>query len=141
MKIIITLLICLHMSAPAIADAINAKSPLQYSLKEYGAMLFIAMLGGLVSWYAKVRKGELPAFSMMHLIGELATSAFAGLLAFWICESLSVPQLLTIAIVGISGHAGTAAIQQLEKMAQNKFSAAFGGGDAPAARETTEDKK
>jgi hypothetical protein len=125
MKLIITLLLCLQMMGPAIAQT-PPKTPLQYSLSEYGLMLSVALLGGLVSWFAKVRSGEIGKFSLTHLIGELATSAFAGLLAFWICEWGGFPQLLTAAIVGISGHAGTAAIQNLEKMAERRLQAVTG---------------
>lgn len=123
MRFLLTLLVCLHMLAPAISSAQDVlKDPLRYSLRDYGLILAVALLGGLVSWYAKVRRGEIPGYSVMQLIGELATSAFAGLIAFWLCEWANFPQLLTVAIVAISGHMGTAAIKQFEKLAERKFS-------------------
>lgn len=123
MRFLLTLLVCLHMLAPAISSAQDVlKDPLRYSLRDYGLILAVALLGGLVSWYAKVRRGEIPGYSVMQLIGELATSAFAGLIAFWLCEWANFPQLLTAAMVAISGHMGTAAIKQFEKLAERKFS-------------------
>lgn len=101
------------------------KAPLSYSLRDYGVVLSTALLGGLVGWYAKVRRGEIKAFSLITLIGELCTSAFAGLIAFWLCEWAKFPPLLTAALVGISGHAGTAAIARLEKLAEQRMGMAL----------------
>ncbi len=103
------------MMMPLIAKAETIlKNPLSYSLREYGVVLGIALLGGLASWYAKVQRGELQVLSIASLIGELAISAFVGLLAFWLCEYLNFAPLLTAAIVGMSGHAGAKAISRLE---------------------------
>jgi CHASE2 domain-containing sensor protein len=114
-KFILTLLLCLHMLMPLMARAQTIlKSPLSYSLREYGVVLGIALLGGLASWYTKVKRGELQMLSIAALIGELAISAFVGLLAFWLCEYMALAPLLTAAIVGMSGHAGAKAISKLE---------------------------
>jgi hypothetical protein len=107
---------------PVVAKA-QTKDPLAYPLKQYGFILGTALLGGLVSWYAKVRKGEIPAWNITQLIGELATSAFAGLLAFWFCELSGAPQLLTASLVGIAGHMGTRAITTFEAFAQRRWGA------------------
>lgn len=106
---------------PMAASAEPAKDPFAYPLKQYGFILGTALLGGLVSWYAKVRKGETQAWNLTQLIGELATSAFAGLLMFWLCELSNAPQLLTASLVGISGHMGTRAITALESFAMRRW--------------------
>jgi hypothetical protein len=46
------------------------------------------------------------------------TSAFAGLITFWLCEWAVVHPLLTAALVGISGHMGSRAIFKLERLAE-----------------------
>jgi LydA family holin superfamily III len=125
MRIILTLALCINLLAPVAAWA-QTKDPLSYPLKQYGFMLATALLGGLVSWYAKLRKGEVSAWSVNHLVGELATSAFAGLLCFWICESAGFNPLITASLVGIAGHMGTRAITAFEGFAQRKW-----GTDAP----------
>lgn len=84
-------------------------------------MLGTALLGGLVSWYAKVKRGELRGWSLMQLIGELSTSAFAGLLCFWLCEFANTPQLVTVSLVGIAGHMGTRAISAFEAYAEKRW--------------------
>lgn len=106
---------------PIAARAADPKDPFSYPLKQYGFILATALLGGVVSWYAKVRKGEAQPWNLTQLIGELATSAFAGLLAFWLCELSNAPQLLTASLVGIAGHMGTRAISAFEAFAQQRW--------------------
>lgn len=123
MKFIVQVVLCMHLVAPLTvwAQALAAKDPMSYPLKTYGFMLFVAVLGGFVSFYAKVRRGEVAGLSLMHLVGEITTSAFAGLLVFWLCEYLNVPQILTAPLVGVSGHMGAKAINLLEDTAKRRF--------------------
>lgn len=97
------------------------KDPLDYPLRQYAFLLSVALLGGIVSWYTKVKNGTAQAWNVMHLIGELATSAFAGLIAFWICAYMGTPQLVTAALVGVSGHMGTRGIAMFEQWAAQRF--------------------
>ena len=60
----------------------TVKGPLDYPVKQYGLILGISLLGGLVAWGNKVRQGHLRAWNLMALIGELATASLAGLLCF-----------------------------------------------------------
>lgn len=102
----------------------NLKSPLQYSLREYGVILGIALLGGAAGWVQRVKKGEADA-SLPALVGELMISAFSGLIAFWVCESFEWSPLITAAVAGMAGHAGGTGIAWLEKLgrryAENRF--------------------
>lgn len=116
-KRIFALLIALHLAPALAAD----KDPLDYSLKQYGMVLALALLGGMVSFYAKVRAGHVSAFNVMHLVGELATSAFAGLLCFWMAEQAGLPQLVTACLVGVAGHMGARAIAVFEQWAQRRW--------------------
>lgn len=121
-RLLVALALALHLVVPATVWAQEkGKSPLDYSLKQYGFFLGAALLGGIVSWYSKVRAGLLPAVSINALVGELCTSAFAGLMCFWICEWSGFPQLLTAALTGIMGHMGTRGIAMLEEWAKQKL--------------------
>lgn len=111
------------------------KDPLDYSLRQYGLVLLFALLGGLVSWVSKVRAGKLRAFQMLHLVGELATSALAGLLMFYFCEWLGLPKLLTICLVGVFGHMGTRGIALFEQWAERRFHSLAADGSPPPGRE------
>nr|WP_316642891.1 phage holin family protein [uncultured Roseateles sp.] len=132
--IVLALGFVIALLLPLLARA-EPKDPLAYPLKQYGFVLGIALLGGLVGWYAKVRKGEVLPWNLMQLIGELCTSAFAGLLAFWLCELGNAPALLTASIVGISGHMGTRAIQTLENFVERRWRAKFGADPAAPSGE------
>lgn len=119
MRIFITLLVCLHLVVPIAVWAQSAvKTPLSYTLQEYGIVLGTALLGGLASWWMKVRRGEILAWNLSSLIGELCVSAFAGLVAFWLCEYFTLNPLLTSAIVGMSGHAGAKGLIWVESAGQ-----------------------
>ncbi len=129
MRLVFSLLISFHLLIPiAVWAQVKLKDPLDYSLRTYGLMLGVALLGGFVSWYTKVRKGELPPWSLNHLVGELATSALAGLLCFWMCEWAGFQPLLTAALTGIAGHAGTRSISAFEEWAAKR---ALKMGDKP----------
>lgn len=120
MHILLIVLVLVVLLVPLAAWA-QTKGPLDYSLKQYGFILATALLGGLVSWSARVRKGEAQAWNLMQLIGELATSAFAGLLAFWLCEWSATPALLTAPLAGIAGYMGTRALQTFETFALRRW--------------------
>jgi len=120
-RLVVTLLISVHLLLPfAVWAQVRLKDPLDYSLKTYGLMLGVALLGGFVGWYGKVRKGIIPAWSVFHLMGEMMTSALAGLLCFWICEWWGAPLLLTAAFTGVAGHMGTKAIAVFEEWAAER---------------------
>lgn len=119
LRLIMVLVLCLHLLLPIAAQAqVVMRNPLNYSLAEYGLMLGVAIAGGVVSWIRKVRAGEYPAWSLGQLIGEMAISAFAGLLTFWGCEYLNAPQLLTASLAGISGLASSKVLTMAEAAGQ-----------------------
>jgi NhaP-type Na+/H+ or K+/H+ antiporter len=110
----------------------NLKSPLSYSLREYGVILGIALLGGFAAWVRRVRRGETDMFNITALIGELAISAFAGLVTFWLCESFELSPLITAAAAGMAGHAGGNGITWFEKFGKRYIEKKFGvTGPAP----------
>lgn len=115
--------------APWIVQAAQdrMKSPFDYSIRQYMMILGFAMLGGAVSWYNKVRAGIIPKWSVNHLVGELCTSAFSGLIGFLIFDSMNFPEGLTAALAGVCGHMGTRAIGAFEKHFERKL-----GVDVPA---------
>lgn len=128
-RILLTWVLALHLFMPLLADAQDKiKTPLSYSLREYGLFLGAAIFGGLVAWFNKVRAGLIPPWSVHHLVGELVTSAFAGLICFWLCEWGGANPLLTGVLTGISGHMGTRAISLFEQFAAKRF----GSAEAPA---------
>jgi hypothetical protein len=95
--------------------------PMDYSLSEYAFLLLISILGGAVGFYGRLKAGLVGRFSFAHLIGEMATSAFAGLITFWLCKWAGAPELLTVSAVAIAGHMGARAITAIEVMMRQRF--------------------
>lgn len=97
------------------------KDPANYSLLTYLWVGAWAMLGGVVSYFQKVRQGKVHPFSVTEFVGELVTSGFVGLLTFWLCEAAEIDRLITAVLVGISGHMGSRAIFLFERWAEKRF--------------------
>lgn len=97
------------------------KNPLDYPIKQYGLILGVSLLGGLVAWGNKVRLKQLHAWNLMALVGELATASLAGLLCFWACEWAGFAPNLTASLTGLSGYMGTRALAIAEERASRHF--------------------
>lgn len=94
------------------------KDPNNWSWLTYALLALWAAIGGLVSFRQKVVAGAARWLNLTELVGELATSAFVGLITGLICQWAGTPTPLTFALVGIAGHAGGRAIFWAEKVAQ-----------------------
>jgi uncharacterized membrane protein YeaQ/YmgE (transglycosylase-associated protein family) len=97
------------------------KDPTSYSFLTYGWVFALAILGGVVSFMRKLQSGHTKIFNLVEFLGEIVTSAFAGVIAFWLCENAEFSPLSTACIVGISGHMGSRAIFLLEGWLAKQF--------------------
>lgn len=97
------------------------KDPGNYSLLTYLWVFGWSTFGGLVSYLRKVREGIVHPISITEFVGEIVTSAFVGVITFWLCELAEFSPLLTAALVGISGHMGSRAIFLFEQWAERRF--------------------
>lgn len=88
--------------------------PFDYPLRTYLWVLGMSILGGIVAYMRALRQNRSRTFRAIEFIGELCTSAFAGILAFWLCEAMNVPKLVEAATIGVAGHMGSSAIQLIE---------------------------
>jgi len=97
------------------------KDPTTYPYITYFWVFFISVWGGIINFKNKMKQGILVRFSLAELVGDIATSAFVGIITFYICESANITPVLTAAIVGISGHMGARLLFTLEKIVQKKL--------------------
>ena len=88
--------------------------PFDYPIRTYLWVFGLSILGGIVAYMRALRRESNRTFRMIEFIGELCTSAFAGILAFWLCTAMEVPQLVMAATIGVAGHMGSSAIQLME---------------------------
>lgn len=100
---------------------IHEKGPESYAWITYLWVFGLSSLGGMVAFIRKVKDGHARAWNFAEFLGEIATSAFAGIITFFLCSNTSMSPLLTAALVGISGHMGSRAIYLLEKFFSDKF--------------------
>lgn len=96
------------------------KDPTTYSLITYGWVLLLSVLGGVVHYLKKVREKLTPRFNFSELVGDLVTSAFAGIITFYLCEAAEINKMATAALVGISGHMGSRALFAFEEWIKRK---------------------
>lgn len=103
------------------------KDPFGYSVVTYVWVLLLSIWGGVVNFIQRLRRGEAKAHNIVELIGEVVISAFVGVVTFYLCELSNFPQILTAALVAISGHMGTRALfvfeRVIEKIIKNKAGA------------------
>lgn len=97
------------------------KSPETYALGTYMWVIGLSAAGGAVAFIRKYKAGHSRAFNVAEFVGECATSAFAGVMTFYLCEWSSISPLATAAMVGIAGHMGSRAIANLELFFEARF--------------------
>lgn len=102
-------------------------------LGTYAWVLLVSLLGGFASFYQKVCAGHARWFNLGELAGELATSAIAGLITYWLARSGGVNEWMTAALIGIAGHMGSRAMFMLEKLLERWANRMVGASPAPMA--------
>lgn len=94
-----------------------AQSPASYGFLTYGWVLALSAWGGTVRFIRMVKAGNMTLKQAIKVwIGELITSAFAGVMTFYLAEAAGFSQLWTAVLVGIAGHMGAKALEPLEVM-------------------------
>jgi len=99
----------------------NDAGPENYPIVTYSWVLILSMWGGAVNFWRKVQEGRVRPFNVVEFIGEIATSALVGLITFYLAESAHIDQILTAAMVAISGHMGSRLLYQFERIAESKL--------------------
>lgn len=97
------------------------REPFNYGLATYFWVFALSVLGGVVRFMRKVKMGMARVFNLTEFIGEIVTSAFVGIITFWLCEGAHMNAYFTAAMIGISGHMGSRAIFLLEDWAENIY--------------------
>lgn len=97
------------------------KDPFTYSFITYLWVIGLSSWGGIASYVRKVRGSIIARFSIVELIGELAISAFVGVITFYLCNYAELDPALTAALVGVSGHMGSRAIFNIERVVQQRI--------------------
>lgn len=89
-------------------------------LKLYAWVVGLAVFGGAVSHFQRLNSTS-TAFRWGVFFAEIATSGFAGLLTYWLCQAAAMNAPITAMLVGIGGHMGTRSIARLESVYNRIF--------------------
>ena len=90
------------------------KDPTTWTAATWLLALGMAFGGGIVNWYAKVRRGHTRAFNIIELIGEIFTSGFVGLGVFMLLAAFEQP-VGVCAAAGVGGHMATRLLFAIER--------------------------
>ena len=74
--------------------------------------MFAAIWGGLVSYFRRIQSGE--KHSVLTASTHIATSGFAGFLAWLACVGAEVSPAMTGIVCGLAGHMGAEFVRLLE---------------------------
>lgn len=99
----------------------HEQGPENYPLTTYGWVLLLSIWGGIVSFHRKIRTGKARPFNLVELIGEITTSALVGVITFFLAESAHINQVMTAALVAISGHMGSRLLFHMEQVVEEKI--------------------
>ncbi len=97
------------------------KDPTTWHLATWTLALAMAMGGGFVNWYAKVKASHTRAFNLLELIGEMFTSGFVGIGVFMALDGFGQPASLCAAGAGIGGHMAARLLFILERLVEQKL--------------------
>lgn len=101
--------------------AVPDKDPFAYGLITYAWVTGLAAWAGFLNFYRRVKEGDAKVFNVFEAIGEMATSSFAGLITFWLCEASEINPLVTASLIAISGHMGSRSLYMLELQVEKHF--------------------
>ena len=99
------------------------KDPTTWALGTWVLALSMALGGGLVNWYARIKRGHSRAFNFVELIGEIFTSGFVGLGVFMFLSSWDQPAGACAAAAGVSGHMATRLLFAIERAIERQLDA------------------
>lgn len=68
----------------------------------------MSIWGGMVSFFDSKEQ-----FSWVRLAAHLTSSSFAGMMMFYLCQYMHVPEPLTGMACGVAAHMGTSALVKL----------------------------
>lgn len=97
------------------------KDPTTWTTAIWTLALAMAVGGGAVNWYARVKQGHTKVFNFIELIGEIFVSGFVGLGVFMFLAGIEQPLGVCAAAAGVCGHMGTRLLFAVERAVEAKL--------------------
>ena len=89
-------------------------------------VLFLSIWAGTAHTIRRIRRREIPYFSIREWIGDIVISSFIGMLTFHFCRYAGIDDMLMACCVGIASHMGTRAVSLFEKVLIDRASKTIG---------------
>ncbi len=102
------------------------RDPTSWHFATWALALAMAMGGGFVNWYAKVKHSHTRAFNLLELVGEIFTSGFVGTGVFMALDGFEQPISLCAAGAGVGGHMAARLLFILERIVEQKMKRTLG---------------
>ena len=99
------------------------KDPANWAAATWILALSMAVGGGLINWYARIKRGHARVFNFVELIGEIFTSGLVGLGVFMFLLSWDQPAGACAAAAGVSGHMATRLLFAIERAIERQIDA------------------
>lgn len=83
------------------------KDPTLWSVATWLLVLGMSWLGGVSSWYRRVKAGHSRAFNIVELVGEATISGLVGFVGFVAADQYFDSHAISSATAGMSAHFAT----------------------------------
>lgn len=83
------------------------KDPTLWGFATWLLLLVMSLLGGLTSWYRRVKAGHTRAFNLIELAGEMSISFFMGFVGFVVADWYFESHGIAAGAAGMSAHFAT----------------------------------
>lgn len=99
------------------------KDPTNWGMATWILAFGMAVGGGMVNFYSRVKRGQARAFNFIELMGEIFTSGFVGIAMFMTLHAWDQPIGLCAAAAGVGGHMATRLLFSIERAIEARITA------------------
>ncbi|MDL2284384.1 phage holin family protein [Oxalobacter sp. OttesenSCG-928-P03] len=117
-EIIALIILCL---VPVVAGAGETEFHEVYSMWTIFWVSAWSICGFIVSYAARLGRGEIKRIKLMEFVGEMVTAGFAGWITFILGRKSGLDIDIVYGMAGVAGHMGTRTMFFLEKFVQRFF--------------------
>lgn len=83
------------------------KDPTLWSIATWVLVTVMSLLGGISSWYRRVKAGHTRALNLVELVGEISISGLMGFVGFVVADWYFDSHGIAAAAAGMSAHFAT----------------------------------
>lgn len=83
------------------------KDPSNWNTATWLLLFTLSFLGGITSWYRRVKAGHARAFNVIEFFGEMGISGLVGFVGFVVADSYFDSVAIASSTAGMSAHFAT----------------------------------